>query len=56
MPQPITAGKVSLEESIFKRRSQREFKKKDLSLEQIGQLLWAAQGITGQRGGLNNQS
>ena len=53
LPQPVTAGKVSLEESIFKRRSQREFKKKDLSLEQIGQLLWAAQGITGRRNGLN---
>jgi SagB-type dehydrogenase family enzyme len=53
LPQPILKGKVSLEESIFKRRSQREFQRKDLSLQQIGQLLWAAQGITATRGDFN---
>ncbi|MCM8763098.1 MAG: SagB/ThcOx family dehydrogenase [Candidatus Omnitrophica bacterium] len=44
---------MSFEEAIFKRRSQRNFKAKDLTLEQIGQLLWAGQGITAKRGGFS---
>jgi SagB-type dehydrogenase family enzyme len=51
LPEPIKVGKVSLEEAILKRRSQREFMQKDLELSQISQLLWAAQGITGQKWG-----
>lgn len=53
LPKPITVGRVSLEETILKRRSQRNFTKKDLSLEALGQLLWAAQGITGQKSGFS---
>ena len=49
LPEPIHKGKMSLEEAVFKRRSQRNFKQKDLDLTQIGQLLWAAQGITAKR-------
>ena len=45
-------GAMSLEESIAKRRSIREFASKPLTIEQIGQLLWATQGITEKRMGL----
>jgi SagB-type dehydrogenase family enzyme len=53
LPKPVTAGKVSLEETILKRRSQRNFTKRDLSPQALGQLLWAAQGITAQKSGFS---
>lgn len=46
LPKPVISGKVSLEESISRRRSEREFLDKELTLEQISQILWSAQGIT----------
>jgi len=49
LPPPRTSGPVSLEAAIARRRSVRRYASGDLSLEQIGQLLWAAQGITGGR-------
>ena len=50
LPKPLNKGNISLEEAIFKRRSQRSFEQKDLSLQQISQLLWAGQGITAEKG------
>ncbi len=46
LPEPKLVGKMSVEETIFRRRSQRSFFPNELTMEQISQLLWAAQGIT----------
>jgi len=42
---------ISLEEALLKRHSIREFSKKSLTLFEISQLLWFAQGITSPWGG-----
>lgn len=49
---PKKRGDISVEETIAKRRSVREFKSTKLSKEQISQLLWAAQGVTDKEKGL----
>ncbi|MCR4428659.1 MAG: SagB/ThcOx family dehydrogenase [Caldiserica bacterium] len=50
LPPPVLEGKLTLEEVLKARRSIRSFKEKELTLEQVGQLLWAAQGITSPDG------
>jgi len=45
LPNAKIAGKVSLEEALSKRRSVRRFEEKDLTIEEIGQLLWAGCGL-----------
>ncbi len=46
LPAARLQGEMSLEEAILKRRSVRQFRPDFLSAEQLGQLLWATQGIT----------
>lgn len=51
LPKPSVDGDVSLESAIHERRSVREYSKQSLSLDDIAQLLWAAQGVTSRDGG-----
>jgi len=48
LSQPATSSSFSLEKAIASRRSRREYSKTPLTLKQISQILWAAQGITDQ--------
>jgi SagB-type dehydrogenase family enzyme len=48
LPDPRTDGDTSLEQAILRRGSVREFDPTALTLGELGQLLWAAQG---ERGG-----
>ena len=45
LPKPQTGSEVSIEEALQQRRSVRKYSEGPLSLTEIGQLLWAAQGI-----------
>ena len=50
LPPPAHSSQVSLEETLSNRRSIREYGDQPLTMTELGQLLWAAQGITGQSG------
>ena len=45
LPAPQTTGPLSVEEALVQRRSVREFRRDPLTMAEISQLLWAAQGI-----------
>jgi len=50
LPSPQLKGKVSLEETILRRRAVRRYRREPLDLSQLSQILWSAQGITGTGG------
>ena len=49
LSKPDLKGSIPLEQAIAARRSRRDFSSRPLTLEQISQLLWSAQG-EGQKG------
>jgi SagB-type dehydrogenase family enzyme len=49
LPRADRTGKVTLERALAGRRSVRAFQATALTRAEIGQLLWAAQGVTGKR-------
>ena len=46
LPEPLLEGDVSVEQALRGRRSWRSYQPGVLSLAQVGQILWAAQGVT----------
>ena len=54
LPAPDITGDAFLEYLLQERRSVREYQNAGLSLAQVAQLLWAAQGITDANGFLRH--
>lgn len=50
LPAPATRGTVSVEAALHQRRSLRDPSPAPLSLAEVGQLCWAAQGVTDEKG------
>lgn len=49
LPEPSYESNCSIEEALLKRRSTREYSGEPLTLYEISQILWAAQGITHEK-------
>lgn len=52
LPEPLTGGGPPMWDVIAGRRSQRRFTGESLTLQELSQLLWATQGITGETHGI----
>jgi SagB-type dehydrogenase family enzyme len=50
LPQPFSHGQISVEKTLSERRSIRYYKNLPISLANLSQLLWAAQGMSGSKG------
>jgi len=50
LPSPSLKGTISLEEALTLRRSIRSYNQEPLTLTQLSQLLWSAQGVTNESG------
>ncbi len=50
LPEPRQKSSISIEETLVKRRSIREYSGEPLTLQELSQLLWACQGVTDPRG------
>jgi len=52
LPPPRYESEVSIEKALLERRSVRSYKEEPLTLNDLSQILWAAQGITEPKKGL----
>jgi SagB-type dehydrogenase family enzyme len=50
LPAPAFKGAISVEEALKQRRTVRRFASRGLDLKQVGQILWAADGLSDPRG------
>ncbi|MEN6292906.1 MAG: SagB/ThcOx family dehydrogenase [Methanobacterium sp.] len=54
LPSPILEGNVSVEQAIQNRRSVRHYTNQSITLQDVSQLMWAAQGITDKANNLRS--
>lgn len=52
LPAPMYESSTSVEEALLNRRSVRDYKTESLSLSEVSQILWSAQGITNTAEGM----